>query len=110
MNLYAHDLSLLDFNYNVSGPFGEPLSHRFLSPGPLFHGEDDDYRRYTTSYSHDGANGREPDIDSRVSPPHRHDGRSPLPLGMDWSAPPRHLVSFSLYNIKIRRFVRDFCF
>ncbi|CAH8260646.1 unnamed protein product [Arabidopsis lyrata] len=91
MNLYAHDLSLLDFNYNVSGPFGESLSHRFLSPGPFFQGEDDDYRRYTTSYSHDGANGREADTDSRVSPPHRHDGRSPLPLGMDWSAPPRHL-------------------
>ncbi|KAG7631413.1 Phox homologous domain [Arabidopsis suecica] len=90
MNLYAHDLSLLDFNYNVSGPFGEPLSHRFLSPGPFFQGEEDDYRR-NTSYSHDGANGREPDTDSRASPPHRHDGRSPLPLGMDWSSPPRHL-------------------
>ncbi|XP_023642716.1 PX domain-containing protein EREX [Capsella rubella] len=90
MNLYGHDLSLLDFNYNVSGPFGESLSHRFLSPGPFFQGgEDDDYRRYV-SYSRDGANGREHDTDSRISPPHRHDGRSPLPLGMDWSAPPRH--------------------
>ncbi|CAI0444260.1 unnamed protein product [Linum tenue] len=29
----------------------------------------------------------------RRSPPkHRHDGTSPLPLGMDWSPPPRKLV------------------
>ncbi|GFZ16706.1 Phox (PX) domain-containing protein [Actinidia rufa] len=28
------------------------------------------------------------------SPPkHRHDGTSPLPLGMDWSPPPRKWVS-----------------
>ncbi|KAG2317773.1 hypothetical protein Bca52824_020895 [Brassica carinata] len=90
MNLYADDLSLLDYNYNVSGPFGEPFSHRFLSPGPLYHGEDDDYRR-NISYSLDGAHGGESDDkDSRVlSTQHRHDGKSPLPLGMDWSAPPR---------------------
>ncbi|KAL1191343.1 PX domain-containing protein EREX [Cardamine amara subsp. amara] len=85
MNLYAQDLSLLDFNYNVSSPFGEPLSHRFLSPGPFYHGEEDDYRR-NISYSRDAGEG---DSDSRVSPPHRHDGSSPLPLGMDWSGPPR---------------------
>ncbi|XP_010487435.1 PREDICTED: cingulin [Camelina sativa] len=90
MNLYAHDLSLLDFNYDVSGPFAEQLSRRhFLSPGPFFQGDDDDYRRNTIR---DGANGRrETDTDSMVSPPHRHDGMSPLPLGMDWSAPPRLL-------------------
>ncbi|KAH0904493.1 hypothetical protein HID58_043996 [Brassica napus] len=86
MNLYADDLSLLDYNYNVSGPFGEPFSHRFLSPGPYFRGEDDDYRR-NISYS---LGGGEADKDSRVlSAEHRHDGKSPLPLGMDWSAPPR---------------------
>lgn len=90
MNLYAHDLSLLDFNYNVSSPYGEPLSHRLLSPGPFYQGEDEDYRR-NISYSRDGE---ETDTDSRVSPPHRHDGSSPLPLGMDWSAPPRHWVCF----------------
>ncbi|KFK38944.1 hypothetical protein AALP_AA3G180300 [Arabis alpina] len=89
MNLYAHDLSLLDFNYNVSGPYGEPaLSHRFISPGPFFHGEDDEYRR-DMSYSRAGAYGREAVTDLRKSPEHRHDGKSPLPLGMDWSAPPR---------------------
>ncbi|CAH2053589.1 unnamed protein product [Thlaspi arvense] len=88
MNLYAHDLSILDFNYNVSGRFDDSLSHRFLSPGPLFHGEDDDYRR-AISFSRDGAYGGEADTDRRESPEHRHDGKSPLPLGMDWSAPPR---------------------
>ncbi|ESQ48356.1 hypothetical protein EUTSA_v10020136mg [Eutrema salsugineum] len=89
MNLYAHDLSILDFNYNVSGPYGEPVSHQFLSPGPFFHGEDDDYPR-NISYSLDGAYGGESVTDPRSSPEHRHDGKSPLPLGMDWSAPPRH--------------------
>uniref|UniRef100_A0A1J3E2Y8 PX domain-containing protein n=1 Tax=Noccaea caerulescens TaxID=107243 RepID=A0A1J3E2Y8_NOCCA len=82
MNIYAHEFSHLDFNYNVSGPFGDPLSHRF------FHGEEDDYRR-NISYSLVGVNGGEADTDPRVSPEHRHDGKSPLPLGMDWSAPPR---------------------
>ncbi|CAH8354928.1 unnamed protein product [Eruca vesicaria subsp. sativa] len=83
MNLYADDLSLLDYNYNVSGPFGEPLSHRFISPGPFFHGEDDDYRR-NISYSPVRAYGGE-----ESNKEHRHDGKSPLPLGMDWSDPPR---------------------
>ncbi|CAA7057946.1 unnamed protein product [Microthlaspi erraticum] len=82
MNIYAHEFSHLDFNYNVSGPFGDPLSHRF------FHGEDDDYRR-DISYTLVGANGGQEDTDPSVSPENRHDGRSPLPLGMDWSAPPR---------------------
>lgn len=88
MNLYADDLSLLDYNYNVSGPFGEPFSHRFLSPGPFFHGEDDDYRR-NISYNLDGEAEKD---SSALSPEHRHDGKSPLPLGMDWSAPPRQWV------------------
>lgn len=94
MNLYADDLSLLDYNYNVSGPFGEPFSHRFLSPGPYFHGEDDDYRR-SINHSLGGAYGGESNKDSRVSKKHRHDGKSPLPLGMDWSAPPRQWVCFA---------------
>lgn len=99
MNLYADDLSLLDYNYNVSGPFGEPFSHRFLSPGPYFRGEDDDYRR-NISYS---LGGGEADKDSRVlSAEHRHDGKSPLPLGMDWSAPPRQWVCFAC-NVWIDR-------
>jgi hypothetical protein len=33
------------------------------------------------------------DMASRSSPRHRHDGTSPLPLGMDYSPPPSHWVS-----------------
>lgn len=34
-------------------------------------------------------------IGRNSSPPkHRHDGTSPLPLGMDWSPPPRNWVYF----------------
>ena len=32
---------------------------------------------------------------STAPPKHRHDGTSPLPLGMDWSPPPRKWVTFS---------------
>ncbi|CAN8269265.1 unnamed protein product [Cochlearia groenlandica] len=87
MNLYAHDLSALDFNYGV---FDESLSHRFLSPFRHYHEDDDDDYRREISYRRD-EDGEEDDTDSisSVSPEHRHDGRSPLPLGMDWSAPPR---------------------
>ncbi|XP_010545759.1 PREDICTED: uncharacterized protein LOC104818021 [Tarenaya hassleriana] len=88
MNLYAHDLSILDFNYGLSDSFGEPLSHRFLSSGSLFHGDDDDYRR-NIPYRCGGVYGGESASDRIVSLEHRHDGKSPLPLGMDWSAPPR---------------------
>ncbi|KAF3600610.1 hypothetical protein F2Q69_00033032 [Brassica cretica] len=47
----------------------------------------------------------------RRSPPkHRHDGTSPLPLGMDWSPPPRKwkwrcevfVIRFPLYSDEMK--------
>ncbi|KAF2533422.1 hypothetical protein F2Q70_00033402 [Brassica cretica] len=50
----------------------------------------------------------------RRSPPkHRHDGTSPLPLGMDWSPPPRKLVSSyvsRVFELYCGSFVLEFVF
>lgn len=66
MNAYGLDLSLLD--YGMSGQILEYLDHE--SPS-------------SPSYSASSAS------PTRRPPSHRHDGTSPLPLGMDWSPPPR---------------------
>lgn len=36
-------------------------------------------------------------MQNRSPPKHRHDGTSPLPLGMDWSPPPRKWVGFRFW-------------
>ena len=38
---------------------------------------------------------KENKMQGRSPPKHRHDGTSPLPLGMDWSPPPRKWVSIN---------------
>lgn len=89
MNLYAHDLSLLDYNLNFSDPILESFSNSATTPYP------DDYDDDSVG-NHKGNSGNDNnDIDkqrvvrTRSPPRHRHDGTSPLPLGMDWSPPPR---------------------
>ncbi|PON48077.1 Phox domain containing protein [Parasponia andersonii] len=97
MNLYAQDLSLLDYNFNFGGfspdSIDEPFSlHRTLLNSGLTHHDEDYYHHPSV---HDNARyGRSTEnrvAPNRPSPPpsHRHDGTSPLPLGMDWSPPPR---------------------
>ncbi|KAL6144861.1 hypothetical protein ACLB2K_055551 [Fragaria x ananassa] len=92
MNLYAHDLSLLDFNFNLSDPISDdPFSHRTSSffsqtaPPP----DDDDDGVATDGRASNKTNGKRVER-SRSPPKYRHDGTSPLPLGMDWSPPPRN--------------------
>nr|XP_023904526.1 PX domain-containing protein EREX isoform X2 [Quercus suber] len=91
MNLYAHDLSLLDYNLNFSDPILESFSNSATTPYPDDDDDDDD-----SVGNHKGNSGNDNnDIDkqrvvrTRSPPRHRHDGTSPLPLGMDWSPPPR---------------------
>ncbi|XP_024021869.1 PX domain-containing protein EREX isoform X2 [Morus notabilis] len=95
MNLYAHDLSsLIDFNeFAFSDSIDDSFSHRrssaFLNSLP----NDDFYYNNPSLYGY----GRYPSRGERRVPPnraappshHRHDGTSPLPMGMDWSPPPR---------------------
>ncbi|XP_022991390.1 PX domain-containing protein EREX-like [Cucurbita maxima] len=86
MNLYAHDLSVLDYNFGFSEPYGEPFS-RHTVPSAIsstaFLNEDDDV--YRSSWA--ARNNRE--MPGGSPPNRRHDGSSPLPLGMDWSPPPQ---------------------
>lgn len=92
MNLYAHDLSLMDFNFNLSDPISDPFSYRTTS---VFSGSetaptDDDDDDGRGNYGNK-SNGKR--VERSPSPPkYRHDGTSPLPLGMDWSPPPRKWV------------------
>ncbi|KAL5575561.1 hypothetical protein UlMin_017260 [Ulmus minor] len=90
MNLYAHDLSLLDFNFNF--PDSEAFSHRqidtSLNSGIAYTDEDDeDHALYGNANYGGSRNNRA--VPDPPPPKHRHDGTSPLPLGMDWSLPPR---------------------
>ncbi|XP_040370616.1 PX domain-containing protein EREX isoform X2 [Rosa chinensis] len=93
MNLYAHDLSLLDFNFNLSDPISDPFSHRTTSFFSETAPTDDDDDEGGGGDASDGrgrnrTNGKR--VERSPSPPKfRHDGTSPLPLGMDWSPPPR---------------------
>lgn len=91
MNLYAHDLSLFDHNFDfdsITDPFAR---HRAsISSASQFALEDDDYSYAQHAVDVKGNYGTSP-------PKHRHDGTSPLPFGMDWSSPPRKWVLLLLF-------------
>lgn len=90
MNLYADDLSVLDFNFSYSDPIFNPYAYRhsyLTSSSTSLYDIDDDY-----DVPGDGRNDsdeKKPEVQHPSPPKHRHDGTSPLPLGMDWSLPPR---------------------
>lgn len=90
MNLYAQDLSVLEFNFGLSEPYGEPFSRlrssSAISSTALF---DEDDNIYRPSW----AAGNKREMPAGNPPNRRHDGSSPLPLGMDWSPPPQKWVS-----------------
>ena len=90
MNLYAHDLSLLDYNLNFSDPILEPFSNSATTPYP---DDDDSVGNHKGNFGNDNNDINKQRVERTRSPPrHRHDGTSPLPLGMDWSPPPRKWV------------------
>ncbi|KAJ7962835.1 Phox (PX) domain protein [Quillaja saponaria] len=78
MHHYVNDLSLFDYNYNYYDPLSNPFSHRHTSLNDY----EDDYYGVLRDESKPGKPNGSP-------PKYRHDGKSPLPLGMDWSPPPR---------------------
>ncbi|XP_011007710.1 PREDICTED: uncharacterized protein LOC105113290 isoform X2 [Populus euphratica] len=75
MDMYTYDLSLLDF----SDPFFDPVSTSHLHH--LLH-------RSSSSSSSNSSTVIDRHDKPKSPPKHRHDGTSPLPLGMDWSLPP----------------------
>lgn len=89
MNLYAQDLSALDFNFGFSEPYGQPFSRLRASSAissTAYLDEDDDV------YRPGWATRNMRDMLCDIPPIRRHDGSSPLPLGMDWSPPPQKWV------------------
>lgn len=83
MNLYAHDLSLFDFANFSDNPIIDHQSSFDSLVRPQNDSNGSDYGDAV-----DDGN-RRASVASRRSPPkHRHDGTSPLPLGMDWSPRP----------------------
>ncbi|KAK1575435.1 hypothetical protein Q3G72_005456 [Acer saccharum] len=83
MNLYALDLSLFDFA-NFSDPI---ISHPDRTSSSLISSYDDD--NYDDDDDDKSSESKSTQANRRSPPRHRHDGSSPLPLGMDWSSPPR---------------------
>ncbi|KAA3479449.1 golgin subfamily A member 4-like [Gossypium australe] len=79
MNLYAHDLSLFDFtNFSDNPIIDHPSSFAsFITTPPSDSGDLDAGNKPTSTAT------------PKSPPKHRHDRTSPLPLGMDWSLPPR---------------------
>ncbi|KAI7731377.1 hypothetical protein M8C21_011488 [Ambrosia artemisiifolia] len=74
MSMYGFDATFYDYG------FSDPSIARSFYTNPIDFDDDLYFRR------------RPPPITIRQTPPtieQRHDGTSPLPLGMDWSLPPR---------------------
>ncbi|PKI32006.1 hypothetical protein CRG98_047615, partial [Punica granatum] len=81
MDIFTHDLSL--FGFNLSDQMMESLSQRHDSP------QSSPSTSAALPGPGDDSNPRAAKAAAPASPPpHRHDGKSPLPLGMDWSLPP----------------------
>ncbi|KAK4252919.1 hypothetical protein QN277_011048 [Acacia crassicarpa] len=87
---YADDLSVVGLNFNYSDPVFNPYAYRrsyLTSSSTSLYGVDDDYDLLGDGRSYPDK--KEPVVKNPSPPKHRQDGTSPLPLGMDWSLPPR---------------------
>ncbi|OIW09064.1 hypothetical protein TanjilG_16291 [Lupinus angustifolius] len=75
---YGQDMSLIDLNFNYNTySYADPIINPFSHPRS-FHND---------IILHHVPN--DTVLPNPSTPKHRHDGTSPLPLGMDWSLPPR---------------------
>ncbi|KAG2729348.1 hypothetical protein I3760_01G246100 [Carya illinoinensis] len=88
MDMYTHGLSPFDYDLDFSDPTFQPFSHRrsYSSSNSTTNRYDDDDDDHLDTNKGDSGNRVMP---NHSPPKHRHDGQSPLPLGMDWSPPPR---------------------
>ncbi|XP_057772814.1 PX domain-containing protein EREL1-like isoform X6 [Salvia miltiorrhiza] len=84
MNLYGLDSSLFEFGFNDPSLIESiSSSHSMITDRRYIEREEDNLLKLSNSILKN--------IKRASSPPkHRHDGTSPLPLGMDWSPPPRN--------------------
>ncbi|KAL8457053.1 hypothetical protein ACS0TY_034221 [Phlomoides rotata] len=83
MNLYGFNHTLLDLGYSDASLI-ESISNSYMIADRRFtEREEENLLKLSNSVLKN--------IKRNDSPPkHRHDGTSPLPLGMDWSPPPRN--------------------
>ena len=99
MHNYADELSMMNFNYDYSDPVFNPFTYGRTSltgsSASLYDFEDDCDVIGDGRTDHERA---KPTLRNPSPPKHRHDGSSPLPLGMDWSAPPRKWVLFGIFS------------
>ncbi|GMI93911.1 hypothetical protein like AT3G15920 [Hibiscus trionum] len=86
MNLYAHDLSLFDFTNFSDNPI---IDHHSSFTSLIRLHSDSNATDYGDDDVADAGNKPTSAADPKSPPKHRHDRTSPLPLGMDWSLPPR---------------------
>ncbi|XP_047960127.1 PX domain-containing protein EREX-like [Salvia hispanica] len=84
MNMYGLDNSLFEFGFNDPSLIDSiSSSHTMITDRRYLEREEESLLRLSNSILRD--------IKRPSSPPkRRHDGTSPLPLGMDWSPPPRN--------------------
>lgn len=94
MNLYGGygtDLSLYDFG------FSDPSIFEFSRNSPIL--SHSSSTSITAYYDNDEPPRPSPKKKNTSPPKHRHDGTSPLPLGMDWSPSPRIWVGTVIFSI-----------
>lgn len=89
MSMYGFDASIYDYGFSdpaITGSiYGNPLTGAIDFDEELyFRRKPPPIRRLSSTQN------------PNTPPEHRHDGSSPLPLGMDWSLPPRIWVPFYL--------------
>lgn len=86
MNLYGLDSSLFELGFSDPSLIESiSSSHPMITSRRYLEREEEDLLKLSYSILKN--------IKRNSSPPkHRHDGTSPLPLGMDWSPPPRKWV------------------
>lgn len=96
-SLHLFDMSSADQSF-VESLYNPRSSRSFL----YGHGYNDPMVNRAATASPSVSENSVGNKNGKSSPPkHRHDGTSPLPLGMDWSPPPRHWVFLRVLIVQL---------
>ncbi|KAL7605312.1 hypothetical protein Lser_V15G17696 [Lactuca serriola] len=85
MSMYGYDVSFYDYGFSDPAINGSIYGNSISRMAPATDYDDDIYVRRRPPPR---PRQRSPSKTPSSPPKHRHDGTSPLPLGMDWSLPP----------------------
>lgn len=89
MSMYGYDVSFYDYGFSDPAINGSIYGNSISRMAPATDYDDDIYVRRRPPPR---PRQRSPSKTPSSPPKHRHDGTSPLPLGMDWSLPPLNWV------------------